>query len=776
MQRLYDLIKSHEDWLMQRILQYAIQQDYAQYTSTLMEPWRLSICGLSEPLLAAIAAGRTDLELNPDEDYTQDSIAAFGILEAQKHRARGIDIGMFLGLLKYYRQSYRDLLAQAGFAADFAARCDHFLERFFDRVEIGLSIEWNRHEDPERLRELQIANRRITNEKNKYLTIFESLASPVILLDDEGRIENVNQAAAQLFDVSGNRYYQITNPRFEEADARQDRHARDALLGQPAAAILPWLAEELRRFDRSGAAGRVFDKTLPTREGPRDYQITLSGMLDVSGKFTGVVLVFNDETQRKQAEERIRAAKEAAESANKAKSEFLANMSHELRTPLNAILGFSQLLLDDPGMTREQREGLSIVNRSGEHLLTLINQVLDLAKIESGRMLLQESAFNLRALVRDVIDIFALRARDKRLDLRLEYATPVPRHIRADEIKLRQVLINLLGNAVKFTRQGSVTLQVGLTNGNDGPVLRFTVEDTGPGMSVDELRDLFEAFVQTRSGRETQEGTGLGMTISRRFARLMGGDIQVTSEPGRGSVFSFTIPVKLADNDERRTEPALPRPLAVRAQQPVYRLLIVDDRADNRQLLVQLLAPLQFALREAANGLEAFAVWREWQPHLIWMDVRMPVLDGYEATRRIKATAAGQRTVIIGVTAGVFEEERASVLAAGCDDFLRKPFRIAEVFALLTRHLGVRFRYPDEPPEDSPRALEALTAAELGALEPAWRAAFQEAIDTVDLEAARTLVAQLPIDRRVLAAKLTEAVDAYRFDRLQSLMTEMPDA
>ena len=407
-------------------------------------------------------------------------------------------------------------------------------------------------------------------------------------------------------------------------------------------------------------------------------------------------------------------AKEKAETANRAKSVFLANMSHELRTPLNAVLGFAQLMKVAPDATVQQIESLDIIARSGEHLLNLINNILDISKIESGRVQLEESATDLHQLIQEMRSLMQVKAHEKGLDFSVEQSADFPHNGTIDAGKLRQVLINLIGNAVKFTKAGGVILRAGVVAWEPQPArVRFEVIDSGPGIPEKELGRIFQPFEQLADQPVAEAGSGLGLTICKQYVELMGGQLGVTSEMGKGSVFYFEMPVTVLPDVEMPAVALHGRVTGIEEGQPRLRLLVVEDQPENRQLLYKLLEPLGFELREAANGKEAVEIFEKWHPDLIWMDMRMPVMDGSEATRRIKQTEKGARTKVIALTAHALEDERREILASGCDDFIRKPYRDTEIFDALAKHLGIRFRYADDHPPTAERAGCELTADRL---------------------------------------------------------------
>jgi CheY-like chemotaxis protein/nitrogen-specific signal transduction histidine kinase len=462
----------------------------------------------------------------------------------------------------------------------------------------------------------------------------------------------------------------------------------------------------------------------------------------------------------------LRLAKEAAEAANRTKSMFLANMSHELRTPLNAILGFSDLLRKRV-QSEDQRHDLNIINRSGEHLLTLINDVLDMAKIEAGRTVLEMADCDLWGLVRDVTDLTRVRAVEKGLSLELELSGRTPRFVRTDPLKLRGALINLLGNAVKYTETGSITLRVdSCERDGSGTLVRFEIEDTGVGIAPKDLERIFEPFEQAGRDR-TRKGTGLGLAITRHDIDLLGGRIEVDSRVNEGSRFRFEIPVERAAAREPAADPR--EAVGLEPGQPECRVLVADDERDNRELLKRRLEGWGFQVRVAENGAEAVQCFRAWRPHFIWMDLRMPVMNGVTAARNIRGAEGGRDVRISAITASGSDFGREEVLAAGFDDYLTKPSRPAEILDAMARHLGVRYVWRERP-ETVGEGRTFVSRAALAALPNALREELGRAVTALDVPRISEVVGKVAQYDRELAAALMHHVNRHSFTAIYTAL------
>jgi PAS domain S-box-containing protein len=517
-------------------------------------------------------------------------------------------------------------------------------------------------------------------------------------------------------------------------------------------------------------------------------------VLNQAGEIYRVAGIAEDITDRELADLELRQAKETAELASQAKGQFLSHMSHELRTPLNVILGFAQLLYREPHLAPEHKDHLQLILNSGEHLLALINDVLEMSKIDAGRASLNEASFDLHQMLDRLENMLRLKTESKLLTLRFDRAAAVPQFIQTDEGKLRQVLLNLLSNALKFTEQGSVVLRVraeaapiqsaAIDRRSEDPpipssaaillpplvILHFEVEDTGCGIAETEMEQLFEAFVQTESGRRSQQGTGLGLAICQQFVQLMNGSIAVSSQLNQGSVFKFTIQARSTVIPvQTRSRGDI---LELVAGQISPRILVAEDQDSTRLLVVKLLKQVGFEVESVSNGQAAIDHWQRWQPDLILMDMQMPILDGYGATQQIRAleqTNPGTATKIIALTAFAFEEQRSQMLDLGCDDCVCKPFIFEDLLLTIASHLQLDYAHaphPVLPPQPDPDAVAVPFSiqSELSQTSATWRDALCRYAVQLDSDRCLPLIQALPPERSRLAADLTELINNFRFD------------
>ncbi len=588
----------------------------------------------------------------------------------------------------------------------------------------------------------------IRHSEEQFRLIFDSLQAGILLIDTATRtIVDTNPVALRMFGGP-----------------------RDAIVGQPCNHVVCPAEKDRCPVLDLGQIVDTSERILVRCDGTRLPILKTVTHLSL-GNHDYLLESFVDLSERKAMEDALRQAKEIAEAANRAKSVFLASMSHEIRTPMNAILGFSQLMQRDPALAPAQREHLAIINRAGEHLLALINNILEMSKIEAGRIHLEMQPFDMHGMIEELLLLFRMRAEAKSLLLDLECAPDVPRWVVSDAGKLRQILINLLSNAVKFTAKGRVSLLVSMSTRKEPRTVRFAVRDTGMGIAPEDLPRLFRAFEQTASGRFTGTGTGLGLTISRYYARMLGGDIEVTSSPGQGACFSFEVTAGIAPSEAIAQMMAPPPVLRLRPGQPECRVLVVDDNQMNLDFVKALLLQVGFSVRTASDGHEAMAAFDAWHPHVVLMDMAMPGMDGFAATRTIKASARGAQTPVIGLTAIAFEEDRKTVLAAGADLFIRKPFKEAELLDAIRTSLGLEYEYglPPAPPA-APLRTARLTAAELRSLPEPIRDGLRQAALSADLGRLRDLLASVARLNPDLAGRLLLLADHFQYETLAALL------
>jgi PAS domain S-box-containing protein len=503
-------------------------------------------------------------------------------------------------------------------------------------------------------------------------------------------------------------------------------YTAEEAIGLPVNPIIPadaleWQTQLLKRMSEGGAVEHL-ETTRLSKDGQAvPVSLTVSPVRDARGQIIGASKILRDVSKTLRAQQEILRLNQQlveaaanADTANLAKSMFLSTMSHEIRTPLNAILGYAQLMLRDTSLGTDSKANLKVIGRSGEHLLALINDVLDMSKIEAGHTELNPITFNLSGMLKDLAAMFRLRAEAKALQFEILVDGEPASYVVADEGKIRQTLINLLGNAIKFTRRGRVRLHVNLAPKNGHSFwLSAEVEDTGTGITLEDQAGLFEPFTQVKGRLNIQEGTGLGLAISRKCARLMGGDLTAVSCHGKGSTFRLEIPVERGNAGVAVKQNNFRRVKCLRAGTVAPKILVADDQLENRDWLLKLLSVIGYAVQVTDNGEAAIQRWEEWQPHMILMDIHMPVMDGLEATRRIKADPRGSDTAIVVLTASAMEEDRRAVSMGQADAFLTKPCREEELLEKMRALLHVDYECEEEGTVEDAKARNTPTLTQL---------------------------------------------------------------
>ncbi|MBN2655573.1 MAG: response regulator [Spirochaetales bacterium] len=522
-------------------------------------------------------------------------------------------------------------------------------------------------------------NALLKSSEEKLEKIVEHAADPIISFHENGDIHVFNPAAEEFFGYSEDEIGGVNMmDLIDFPDAVREECRSDS---RPFNEYIINSDRKIKRFTGLHKSGKLL---------PMEANVSISGTSH-GPHFTAII---RDVAGQIEFEETLKEARVQAENANRMKSEFLANMSHELRTPLNAVLGFTQLLSTDKNLTEGQLEKISTISRSGEHLLALINDILDISKIESGKTEMHETVFDLNRFVEDLKDMFILKCKSKGLSFYVEYAGDVPPYVIGDLGKLRQIMINIIGNAVKFTSEGGISILVGEEKGR----IRFSVNDTGKGIPADEIGKILQPFIQS-SNVDHEGGTGLGLAITNSFINLMGGKLMIQSEAGIGSTFSFDLPLKVS-GQAPEVEVSPGKVLAVKGGRAV-KALIVDDKVNNRLILKSMLENVGFLTMEAENGREAVERTIEFDPAMIFMDIKMPVMDGYEAVGRIKATEQGKTITIFALTASAFRHDEQKIFESGFDGFLPKPFKLESLYKIISDKTDVEFEYENTVPEET---------------------------------------------------------------------------
>jgi PAS domain S-box-containing protein len=579
--------------------------------------------------------------------------------------------------------------------------------------------------------------------------ILHSMADSLIVVDRDGKIRTANPATCSLLG-----------------------YAERDLLGEP----IERIASGIGQLDASKWRAEESSSGIEIEYAAQDGRKipVLASVARMGDHSDTVICMAQDLRERKRVERELLLAKEAAESANRAKSVFLASMSHEIRTPMNAILGYSQLMLRDASIGPDAKTNLNIINRSGVHLLALINDILDMSKIEAGQVRLKPARFDVWDLVKDLEVMFRLRAEARSVKLEALISPDCRRHIEADEGKLRQVLVNLLGNAVKFTERGSIRLRISTPLRENGQLsLSVQVDDTGLGIAAEEQAGLFRPFAQSQSGRNLQGGTGLGLAISQQFVRLMGGEIKLVSEVGKGSTFHFEVPVQPADEGFVTGYTETRRVTGLQSAESAPRILVVDDEPNNRGWLTSVLKIIGFPVREAEDGAAAIRLWQEWKPDLILMDVRMPVMDGLEATRTIRQRGGAAGTVIIALTASAMYEDLLVVMQSGVNDFISKPCQEEELLQKMKAHLNLSYLYDgaEAPRRDSGATPEAdAKPVSIEALPPELVGDLQLAIRNGEKDRLDRLIEQVGEQNAAVSQALKDLAERYDYEALAHLL------
>ncbi len=669
------LLTKNANWLTQRILYYANQYHFTKYKAILQEDWCMSASGISESLILTVKIfGIEDQELHPNEDYSKNPVSYFGQVEAIKNQQRGVTIRMFMALIKYCRRSYLDLIKESDVNSDLKKKFLFFTERCFDRIELGYISQWTSIPKNTSISELQLLNHEIINEKNRYLAVFESLFAPIILLDNANRVINYNRAASDLF----------TDIRIDE----ELHHDNSAL-----SSTLKDIANKIKSFVQSSQREYYFETIVNSVIGQHYYKILFKKMMDLGDTFRGTLVMLQDLTEQHITEENLQEAKAKAEEADKLKTAFLANMSHEIRTPMNAIIGFTELLLNEKYSKHDKNEYLKLIRRSSTDLLNIIEDIIEIAKMESKQLKIKYKACKPFNILTDLKSVFHETLRKYGTHDDVELILKVDKKdenivFYSDGERLKQVFSNLLNNAIKFTDEGFIEFGYQVT---DSSKLLFFVRDSGIGIPQGMKERIFERFFQLEEHiKQNVGGAGLGLAICKNIVNLLGGNIWVESREGKGSEFNFKLPFReVPKNIQQKSEQASNNEIKDYQSWHNKVFLIAEDDEINFLFLKEILNRTGVKVLHAKNGLKAIDIAETHEKlDLILMDMKMPEVDGIEATRYISTIRPN--IPIIAQTAYALEGDKAKCINAGCCAYITKPVNKDRLFYLIDKYLSMK--------------------------------------------------------------------------------------
>jgi PAS domain S-box-containing protein len=585
-----------------------------------------------------------------------------------------------LGLSKPLSERQANLLQQA---------VEHIAIRF-KSIESHAEVQALLEESQEKSRELEKQQDAVEQQQKWFEVTLSNVGDGIITTDVSMHITFMNPVAENM-----------TGWTFQAAQGRLFTDVFHLINGQTRQPV----KNPIEQVIREGSIVHLPEHTVLIAQDAREIPMEDSGVpiRNKKGELLGVVLVFRDIIEQLENERQLIKAKEEADVAKQAKTAFLANMSHELRIPLNGILGYAQILKHDEALSAKQQDSIDIIRCSGELLLTLINDLLELSKIEVNKLELYPTDFHFGYFIKDITALFQMRVKQKGISFTYEAQSPLPTCVHADEKRLRQIMLHLLGNAIKFTEQGEVSLKISYSYQE----AVFQIEDTGCGIISGEFENIFLPFQQLCDKKHQIEGTGLGLSITKKLVELMGGKLHVESTVGKGS--TFWVMIKLSEVPGFERLEATKKSLIIGFKGTPHKILVIDDDDAARAFIVTFLISLGFDVIETMNGKEGIEKALVFKPDVILMDLMMPLMNGFEATRRIRQFSELKEVVIIAISGSVYEQDRKDSLLVGCNDFIAKPIQSDELLEKLRLYLELEWKYQEDTSNLPNQSLETVS-------------------------------------------------------------------